>query len=387
MGLIGSVFAVSSVAGPLLGGFFVDSLSWRWVFYVNLPIGALALLVVLTRLHLPVRRTDHHIDWTGAALLTAGVVCLILLTTWGGAEYAWGSATIIGLGIAAVLLFVAFAFVERRAEEPLMPPRLFASKTFDVASGLGFLVGVAMFGALTFLPLYLQVVRGATPTVSGLLLVPLMAGLLTASIWSGRWISAHGRYKAFPIVGSAVLVVGMALLTQLHADTSKVLAGLYMVVIGVGIGLFMQVIVLVVQNDAPPEDIGSATSTATFFRSIGGSVGVAIFGAIFSSRLTSGLQDLPPAVVQRLHISPGSVQVSPQAVKALPGSVRHDFLDIFVHALHGAFLWGAIFAALAFLLTWVLPEKPLRRSVAGGQAAPGEAGLAPESAEVVEALT
>jgi EmrB/QacA subfamily drug resistance transporter len=386
MGIIGSVFAVSSVAGPLLGGFFVDSLSWRWVFYVNVPIGALALLVVITRLHLPRRRTDHAVDWLGFALLTAAVVCLILLTTWGGAEYAWTSATIIGLGVATVLLALAFVWQERRAEEPIMPPRLFSSKVFDVASGLGFLVGVAMFGALTFLPLYLQVVRGASPTTSGLLLVPLMAGLLTASILSGRWISAHGRYKAFPIVGSAVLVAGMALLTQLDVGTSKVLAGLYMVVIGIGIGLFMQVIVLVVQNDAQPQDIGAATSAATFFRSIGGSVGVAIFGAIFSARLTDGLRALPGDVVGRLGIQPGSVQVSPAAVHRLPAGPREGFLHVFVHALHGAFLWGAIFSVAAFALTWVLPEKPLRRHTAG-EVPPGQEGVGtPESAEVVEAL-
>ncbi|HEX4691197.1 MAG TPA: MDR family MFS transporter [Solirubrobacteraceae bacterium] len=384
MGLIGSVFAVASVAGPLLGGFFVDSLSWRWVFYVNLPIGAVALAVVTLRLHLPRSRTEHRIDWLGAALLTAAVVCLVLLTTWGGAQYAWGSATIIGLGLVTVVLAAAFVVTERHAAEPLMPPRLFASRGFTVAVALGFLVGIAMFGALTFLPLYLQVVRGASPTGSGLLLVPLMVGLLTASIFSGRQISRTGRYRWFPIAGSATLAVGMLLLTTLGVATPYAATALFMVVIGTGIGLFMQVVVLVAQNDAPPDMIGAATSSATFFRSIGGSVGVAIFGAVFSSRLASGLERLPAAVVANLHLTAGSVQVAPDAVRALPNGPRTAFEGIFVHALHGAFAMGAVFSGLAFLLTWALPQIELRSSTAAqmrdqARAAPTEP---PQAAEV-----
>jgi EmrB/QacA subfamily drug resistance transporter len=383
MGLIGSVFAVASVAGPLLGGFFVDSLSWRWVFYVNLPLGVVALAVVVLRLHLPRSRTEHAIDWLGAALLTAAVVCLILLTTWGGAQYAWGSATIIGLGVATVALAAAFVAQERRAAEPLIPPRLFAGRGFTIAVSLGFLVGVAMFGALTFLPVYLQVVRGATPTGSGLLLVPLMAGLLTAGILSGRWISKHGRYRVFPIVGSASLTVGMLLLTRLDATTPYVATAGCMVVIGIGIGLFMQVVVLVAQNDAQPGDIGAATSSATFFRSIGGSAGVAIFGAVFASRLTAGLPGLPRAVSERLHLAPGHVQIDPRAVQALPHGSRAAFLDVFVHALHGAFVWGAVFSVLAFLLTWALPEIPLRSATAAEMRNEAKAAAAaPDAAEV-----
>jgi EmrB/QacA subfamily drug resistance transporter len=383
MGFIGSVFAVSSVAGPLLGGFFVDSLSWRWVFYVNVPLGLLALVVVAAKLHLPRHRQRHELDWLGATLLTSAVVCLILLTTWGGNEHAWGSPTIVALGAAAIALAALFVAQERRAPEPLMPPHLFRRRTFNVANAIGFIVGVAMFGALTFLPLYLQVVRGASPTTSGLLLVPLMAGLLTASILGGRWITKHGRYRWFPIAGSAVLAAGMGLLTTLGAGTSQLIAGLMMVVVGVGIGLFMQVLVLVVQNDAPARDIGVATSTATFFRSIGGSVGVAIFGAIFASRLTAGLAELPASSVKALGLTGGSVQVNPEAVQALPGGVRASFLDVFVHALHGAFLWGALFAIVAFALTWVLPEVPLRREAGVGRRPGEEVAGQSEAAEVV----
>jgi EmrB/QacA subfamily drug resistance transporter len=386
MGLIGSVFAVASIAGPLLGGFFVDSLSWRWVFYVNLPIGALALVVVATKLHLPRHRTEHVVDWIGATLLTAAIVCLVLLTTWGGTQYAWDSGTMLALGAAAVLLSVLFVAQERRAPEPLIPLRLFSSRGFSVAIVLGFSVGVAMFGALTFLPLYLQVVRGASPTVSGMLLLPLMAGLLTATVLSGRWITKHGRYKRFPIAGSFVLSVGMLMLTQLGTGTPFAVTAAIMVVIGVGIGLFMQVIILVAQNEAEPRDIGTATSTATFFRSVGGSVGVAIFGAIFASRLTDGLRELPAGISDRLNLDPGSVQVSPDVVQALPSQTKQAFLDVFVHSLHGAFIWGAMFAVAAFAITWLLPEVPLRRD-AGVESLPAEKGFGePESAEVVEAL-
>jgi EmrB/QacA subfamily drug resistance transporter len=370
MGFIGAVFAVSSVAGPLLGGFFVDNLSWRWVFYVNIPMGILALVVVATRLHLPRNRGARNpVDWLGFALLTGAVGSLILMTSWGGSQYRWGSLTIIGLGVAAVALAVAFFFRERSAADPLIAPRLFSSRVFNIANATGFIVGLGMFGALTFLPLYLQVVRGATPTTSGLLMVPLMGGLLTASILSGRWISAHGRYRAFPIAGTAFLTVGMALLTTLDAGTSKLLSSVFMVIIGIGIGLVMQVLVLVVQNDARPADLGVATSTAQFFRSIGGSVGVAIFGAIFASRLASGLSALPPQVAAQVGVSGGSVQVRPDQVQALPSGTRDEFIGVFVHALHGAFLWGAIFSVLAFVLTWLLPEVPLRVQSAMGRRA------------------
>src|SRR4051794_30751109 len=250
---------------------------------------------------------------------------------------------------------------------------------------LGFLVGVAMFGALTFLPLYLQVVRGASPTGSGLLLVPLMIGLLTASIASGRRISRTGRYRWFPITGSALLTIGMLLLTRLGISTAYAATAGFMVIIGLGIGMFMQVVVLVAQNDAPPQDIGAATSSATFFRSIGGSVGVAIFGAIFSARLADGLAHLPGDAVARLHLTGGSVQVDPTAVQALPTPIRTAFLDVFVHALHGAFIWGAVFAAIAFLLTWALPQVELRSaSAAQMREQSRKAGAAaPQAAEVV----
>jgi EmrB/QacA subfamily drug resistance transporter len=360
MGLIGSVFAVASVAGPLLGGFFVDNLSWRWVFYVNMPVGALAVAIVALRLRLPPGRERHRVDYEGVALLTAGVGALILLTTWGGNEYAWGSPLIIGLGVAGAVLLALFAWQEQRAAEPVVPPKLFRSSVFNVASGLGFLVGFAMFGAIVFIPLFLQIVYGASPTSSGLRMIPLMAGLLAATISSGRIISRIGRYRAFPIAGTAVLTGGMYLLSLLGVGTQPGLASVYMLIVGVGIGLVMQVLVLVVQNDAPPGDIGAATSTATFFRSVGGSFGVAIFGAIFASRLSDRIAGLPAQAQQVLS---GGVHLNPEQARQLPPGVRAEFLQAFAGALHGVFLWGVGFASVSFVLSWFLREVPLRTTL------------------------
>jgi hypothetical protein len=285
---------------------------------------------------------------------------LILLTTWGGNQYPWGSATIIGLGIAGIVLLALFIWQERRAQEPIIPRTLFRSSVFDVANAMGFTIGMAMFGAIIFIPLYLQLVYGATPTGSGLRMLPLMAGLLVAAIVSGRAISRMGRYKIFPIVGTATLVCGMFLLSRLTVSTSVLVSSLYMLVVGVGIGLVMQVLVLVVQNDARPQEIGVATSTATFFRSVGGSFGVAIFGTIFATRLADQIKHLPAASAKRLA---GGVHLTPQQAKHLPSSVHADFLHAFSHALHGVFLWGMAMAIVPFALSWLLREVPLRTTL------------------------
>ena len=361
MGLIGGVFAVASVAGPLLGGFIVDNLSWRWVFYVNLPVGIVAVAIVALRLHLPSRRLEHRIDYLGAGFLAGSVASLILVTTWGGNQYAWGSATIVGLAILGVVLLAAFIWQERRAAEPILPLTLFHSRVFSVASAMGFTIGMAMFGAIVFIPLYLQLVYGASPTSSGLRMLPLMAGLLVAAVGSGRAISRIGRYKPFPIVGTAVLVGGMFLLSLLGVGTAPWLASVYMAVVGIGIGLVMQVLVLAVQNDARPQDMGVVTSAATFFRSVGGSFGVAIFGAIFASRLTARLDELPAGARQ---LAAGGVHLSPEQVGNLPDGVHDAFLQAFAHSLHGVFLWGMAMAVIPFALSWLLRELPLRTTLA-----------------------
>ena len=365
MGLMGAVFAVSSVAGPLLGGFLVDNLSWRWVFYVNMPIGAVALAIVALRLHLHVPPTRHRIDYLGAGLLASGIGALILLTTWGGNQYAWGSPTIIGLGVAGVVLLVLFVWQESRAAEPIIPLSLFRSRTFDLASAMAFTIGMAMFGAIIYLPLFLQLVYEASPTGSGLRMIPLMAGLLAAAILSGRAITRFGRYKVFPVAGTAILVVGMYLLSRLTVDTDPWVASAYMLVVGIGLGLVMQVLVLIVQNDARPQEMGVVTSTATFFRSVGGSFGVALFGAVFSSRLAGELSGLPAEVVARL----GDVgAIDPARARALPPDVHADFLQVFSNALHGVFLWGMVIAIVPFALSWLIREVPLRTTL--GRAAP-----------------
>jgi EmrB/QacA subfamily drug resistance transporter len=361
MGLIGGVFAIASVAGPLLGGFIVDNLSWRWVFYVNMPVGAIAVAIVITRLHLHTPSRRHKLDIAGAALLSAGVAALTLMTTWGGNEYAWASSTIVGLGIAGVVALAVFVWWETRAAEPLIPLSLFRSSVFRVASAMGFAIGMAMFGAIVFIPLFLQLVYGASPTSSGLRMLPLMFGLLAASIASGRVISRIGRYKVFPIVGTATLVVGMYLLSLLRVGTAPWLASIYMLIVGIGIGLVMQVLVVVVQNDARPQEIGVATSTATFFRSVGGSFGVAIFGAIFASRLTHELARFPRSVTERLG---SGVHLNPEQARHLPPAVHADFLHAFAHSLHGVFLFGMGLTVVPFLLSWLLKEVPLRTTLA-----------------------
>jgi len=283
-----------------------------------------------------------------------------MLATWGGSQYAWGSPQIAVLGITGVVLLVLFIWWESRASEPILPLKLFRSRVFSIANAMGFTIGMAMFGAIVFIPLYLQLVYGASPTSSGLRLLPLMAGLLVAAVLSGRVISRVGRYRIFPILGTAVLVIGMFLLSRLQVGTAPLLASLYMLVVGVGIGLVMQVLVLVVQNDVSPREIGVATSTATFCRSMGGSFGVAIFGTIFASRLAGQLSKLPDAVTARLG---SGVHINPEQAKLLPPAIHADFLNAFAHSLHGVFLFGMVLTVIPLVLAWLLPEVPLRATL------------------------
>jgi EmrB/QacA subfamily drug resistance transporter len=371
MGYFGAAFGVTSLAGPLIGGLFTQHLSWRWVFYVNLPIGIVALFVIAAVLHLPRHRTEHAIDYGGALLLALAVTGIVLLTTWGGSTYAWGSKPIIMLGLASLLLLALFMVVESRAAEPVVPLALFRSRTFTMASAVGFVIGCVMFGVLVFMPLYLQVVRGASPTSSGLQLFPTVGGMLITFITAGRLVSRTGRYKVFPIVGTAVLTVGLVLLAQLSPSTPLIMVWGAMFVTGLGIGLVMQIIVVAVQNAVPHRQLGVATSTSTFLRSIGGSFGVALFGAIFESRLLAELSRHLPTNVPRsvLHtIKGGSISSNPAQIASLPPAVHHVYVVGFSHALETVFLVAVPLGLIAFVLTWFIREVPLREQTGLAQA-------------------
>jgi EmrB/QacA subfamily drug resistance transporter len=360
-GFFGAVFGVTSVIGPLVGGFIVTNLSWRWIFYVNLPIGAVALVVTTIVLPNSTTRIHHVIDYLGTLVLAAAASGLVLLATLGGTTYRWLSAPIIILGVASVALVVVFVMVERRAAEPVLPLRLFSNRMFSVSSIVGFVVGFAMFGAITYLPQYMQIVRGASPTGSGLQLLPLMAGLLLTSITSGLLITKWGRYKIFPILGTALMTIGMYLLSMLAVGTSTLDSSVFMFVLGVGIGGVMQVLVIAVQNAVPYEDLGVATAGATFFRSIGGSFGTAVFGAIFAGELTRNLShDLAGTPVPAgFHPTAGA---NPAVLAKLPVSVHEGYIHAFASSLHTVFLIAVPIAAVAFALTWLLKEVPLRQT-------------------------
>ncbi|WP_327161759.1 MFS transporter [Streptomyces zaomyceticus] len=367
-GLFGAVFGTTSVLGPLLGGLFTQHLSWRWVFYINLPIGIVALFVIAAVLHIPVRSTRHTIDYLGTFLIASVATCLVLVASLGGTTWAWGSAQIIGLTVLGAVLLVWFVHVERRAVEPVLPLKLFGIRTFSLVAVISFVVGFAMFGAMTFLPTFLQVVQGVTPTMSGVHMLPMVAGMLITSTVSGQIVSRTGRWKVFPIVGTAVTALGLLLLNELTETSSTWEMSVYFFVFGAGLGLVMQVLVLVVQNAVPYEDLGVATSGATFFRSIGASFGVAVFGTIFTSRLTRKLDDVfagAAAAGQELPPGVGAAQVAadPRTVAELPAELRPSVLHAYATSITDVFLYAAPVVLVAFVVAWFLKEDKLRGSV------------------------
>jgi EmrB/QacA subfamily drug resistance transporter len=388
-GLFGAVFGLASIAGPLLGGFLTSNLSWRWIFYVNLPLGVLALFVLAATLPAATERVHHRIDYVGTALLAAGLAAIVLATSLGGTSYAWGSPTIVGLAIGGALLLALFPLFERRAPEPVLPPRLFRNRVFAVTSLVGLIIGFALFGAVTYLPLFLQVVKGASPTGSGLQLVPLMGGLLVTSIVSGQVITRTGRYKPFPIVGTAVMVIGLYLLSTIEASSSQGLIYLFMFVLGLGLGMVMQVLVLAVQNAVAYSDLGVATSGATLFRSIGGSLGTATLGAIFANRLSTELHRyLPASVAARAG---NGAQVNPQQIAHLPSALRAGYLHAFTTSLSTVFLVASGITVAAFLASWFIRQLALRDTVATGDlsdtyAAPRDSDSLAEVANMIGRL-
>ena len=361
-GYVGATFALSSIAGPLLGGVFTDNLSWRWIFYVNVPIGIVALVVTSAVLKLPFRRQAHTIDFLGAGLMLVGVTAALLVTVWGGVQYAWGSPTIIGLSVLAVAFIGVFIWWEHKAVEPILPPSLFRIGIFRVSSSVSFLVAMIMYGAIIYLPLYLQLVDGVSAMVSGLLLIPMMLGLLATSILSGQVVTRTGHYKPFPIAGSALIMVGMYLLSRLTIDTSHLVMVLDIIVLGAGFGMTMQIMILATQNAVPPNQIGTATAAVNFFRSLGGAFGTSLFGAVFIAGLTHWIPRLVPGAAARsIHVNT-SFSMSPAQLRAFPPKVQHGILESFVHSLHSVFLLGVPLAAVMFTLTLMLKQLRLRTS-------------------------
>jgi EmrB/QacA subfamily drug resistance transporter len=357
-GIFGGVFGLATVLGPLIGGFFVEQLSWRWIFYVNLPLGLIALAVIGWAFTAPngidSTRQRPSIDVAGALLLATMLTALILLTSFGGHGVEWLSPEALGLAGITVAALAGFVVVEWRVAEPILPLPLFGNPVFAIACSVGFIVGLALFGSLTFMPLYLQVVKGVSPTEAGMTLTPMMMGVLVTSIASGRTISRIGRYRPFPIVGTALMTIGLGLLATLGVGSSVREAVIYMIVLGLGLGLVMQVLVLAVQNAVDYRNLGVATSATTLFRSIGGSIGVSLFGAIFAASLAANLAAELPAGM------PLPTATAPAAIQALPNATRLIYLDAFTSALHPVFVPAAAIGALAFALTWFLKEIPLR---------------------------
>jgi EmrB/QacA subfamily drug resistance transporter len=383
MGLIGAMFGVATVAGPLTGGWLTDDVNWRWVFYVNVPIGIIALGVVITALHVKKDRTKHKLDYLGMLLLAGASVCAVLFSVWGGTTYKWTSPVTIGVGAGFIVLAVLFLLAEHHAAEPLIPLRLFRNRSFNLASLIGAFVGVALFGAVSYLGFFLQMVDHVSATVSGLLMLPFVGGMLISSIGSGRIVSATGRYKIFPIFGTAIGSVGLGLLSRMSVTSTRVENGIYMFVIGFGIGLVMQLLVLIVQNGAPVRDLGSATAATNYFRQIGGTVGSGIVGALFASRLAHKIPTLlPPGHAAQL---PNVQALTPKELSTLPPAIEHALVTAYAYALPPIFLWLVPLMAVGFVLSFFVKEIKLRTTVGESAPASAQAPAAPAAPDAAAA--
>ncbi|GEJ99149.1 MDR family MFS transporter [Streptomyces sp. 1-11] len=369
-GMMAGVMALAMIGGPLVGGTITDNWGWRWSFYINLPLGAVALALVSAVLHLPKKRSKAGIDYLGVVLLTVGITAIVLVTTWGGTEYAWTSARImelIGIGVAAL---VGFVFWQTRAAEPVLPLHIFRSGNFTLMSVIGFVTGFVMFGATLFLPLYQQAVQGASATNSGLLLLPMLGAMLVTSMVAGRITTNSGRYKVFPIVGGVLMVVGLYLLSLMDTGTTRLTSGIYMAVLGAGMGCLMQITMLVAQNSVEMKDMGVASSSTTLFRTLGSSFGVAVMGALFNHKVQDVMAEKAGALGSK--VTERSAQLDAASLAKLPVQAREAYQHAVSAGTHSAFLLGAVIAVLVLIAALFVKEVPLK----GG----------PQKPEVTEAL-
>jgi EmrB/QacA subfamily drug resistance transporter len=366
------VMMLATIGGPLVGGWITDAFSWRWIFYINLPLGGAALVYLIATLHMPARRVEHRIDYLGGVLLAIAATAIILVATWGGTEYQWGSAQVIGLVALTVVALAGFLVTEQRAAEPMLPLHVFRNRNFSLTMVLTFFTGLAMFGAMTFLPLYQQTVQGASPTVSGLLLTPMMLGVTVTSILAGVVTTKIGRYKIFPILGGAIMAVGMFLLSKLGVTTTRMDTAIYYVVLGLGMGFLMQMVSLIAQNSVELKDMGVASSARMFFQQIGGSLGVAAFGALFASRLDDVMS---AAAGGGTHLNASGGQLDPTVVNTLPPATRHEVFYAISHAVQGVFIWVVPATVAIFVVAFFIKEVPLRGRTPGTENPAPEAEL------------